>query len=85
MIGSLTIALEEMTLHSQELKKENDVMKDEMAQLKANNDTVMGENRQLLTVLHDLALDNNNLVEKINSLTREIALLQNEILNPVSY
>ena len=47
MTSSLTTALEEMTLHSQELKKENDVMKDENTQLKTNNDAMKDEIAQL--------------------------------------
>ena len=38
-----------MNLHSQELKKENDTMKDENIQLKTNINTLKDENKQLKT------------------------------------
>ena len=55
-------------------------MKDEITQLKTNNDMLMGENEQLLTVLRGLALDNDSQVEKITSLNREITFLNREIV-----
>ena len=49
MASSPTTALEEMTINNQQLRRENDTMKDEIAQLKTNNYTLTDENEQLKT------------------------------------
>ena len=49
MASSPTTALGEMTINNQQLMRENDAMKDEIAQLKTNNYTLTDENEQLKT------------------------------------
>ena len=64
MTGSLTTALEEVTLHSQELKKEKNAMKDENTQLKTNIDSLTHENIQLKA-------NNNALRDEVGRLNTE--------------
>ena len=47
MTSSLTTALEEMTINNEQLRRENDVLKDENTQLKANMDEQFDEIREL--------------------------------------
>ena len=50
--------------------------KDEITQLKINNDKQKDDNKQLTTLLNKMAVNNENQIQQINSLSSEIANIQ---------
>ena len=73
MTSSLTTALEEM---NEQLRRENDVLKTDVTQLRTNNDAMKDENKQLTTLLDKMAVNNQNQIQQINSLSNDYAQLQ---------
>ena len=81
MTSSLTTALEEMTINNEQLRRENDVLtteidmvKDEITQLKINDDKQKDEIRQLTALLNMMAVDNENQIQQVNSEVATIKL-----------
>ena len=72
-----------MIINNEQLKRENDVlkakidtMKDEIIQLQANQKE---ENKQLMTLLDKMAINNENQIQQIKSQSSEIAQLRTEV------
>ena len=61
-----------MTLSSEQLRIENDI-------LKSNNDTLKDTNKQLTALLDKIAVNNENQIQQINSQCSEIAWLRTEV------
>ena len=72
MTSSLTTALEDM-------KKENDLLKADNAQLRTDNDKQKEEIGQLTTLLNKMAVNNDNQIQQINSQNSENAQLRTEV------
>ena len=60
------------------LKAEADMAKDENKQLKTNNDKQKDEIKQLTTLLDEMAVNNQNQIQQINSQSSEIATIKDE-------
>ena len=89
MTGSLTIAQAEMTIKIKQLKRENDILKANIAQLRNDNiamkDEIIqlqtkwkDEIGQLTTSLDEMTINNQNQIQKINSQSIEIVQLRAE-------
>ena len=75
MTSSLTTALEEM---NEQQRREIDVLKTDVTQLRINNDAMKDENKQLTTLLDKMAVNNENQIQQINSQSRENATMKDE-------
>ena len=69
MTSSLTTALEEM-------RRENDVLKTDVIQLRTNNEAMKDE---LTTLLDKMAVNNQHQMQQINSQSSEIEQLKTEV------
>ena len=76
MTSSLTTALEEM---NKQQRREIDVLKTDVTQLRTNNDAMKDENIQLTTLLDKMAVNNENQMQQINSQSSEIVQLKTEV------
>ena len=63
---------------NEQLRRENDVLKTDVTQLRTNNDAMKGENKQLTTVLEKFDVNNDNQIRQINSQSSEIATMKDE-------
>ena len=75
---------------NEQLRRENDVLKTDNTQLRSNIDAMKDENTQLkakqrdeigqlTTLLDKMAVNNENLIQQINSQSSEIAQLKTEL------
>ena len=89
-MSSLTSTLEEMTINSEQLRRENEVLKADNTQLRTNNDALKNEiiqlqvqqkdeNKQLTTLLDKMAVNNQNQIQQINSQSSEIMQLRTKV------
>ena len=63
---------------NEQLRKEIDVLKTDVTQLRTINYTMKGENKQLTTLLDKMAVNNENQIQQINSQGIEIAAMKDE-------
>ena len=61
------------------MRRENDVLKTDVTQLRTNNDAMKDENKQLTTLLDKMAVNNENQIQQINSQSSEIVQLRTEV------
>ena len=60
-------------------RREIDVLKTDVTQLRTNNDAMKDENIQLTTLLDKMAVNNENQMQQINSQSSEIVQLKTEV------
>ena len=63
---------------NEQLRREIDVLKTDVTQLRTNNDAMKDENKQLTTLLDKMAVNNENQIQQMNSQSSEIATMKDE-------
>ena len=67
-----------MTINNEQLRRQNDIVKNDNTQLRTNVDAMRNEIRQLTSLLDKMSVNNENQMQQINSQSSEIAQLRSE-------
>ena len=63
---------------NEQQRREIDVLKTDVTQLRTNNDAMKDENKQLTTLLDKVAVNNENQIQQINFQSSKIATMKDE-------
>ena len=85
MTSSLIIALEEMTINNELLRKEVDALKTDNTQLKASNDTQKYRIKKLTDLLNKMERNKEDQIKQINSQRSDITKMRDEIAQLIAY